>query len=95
MTAIRTQPANKFDLAAHLVLAGLEKFKGKMSAAEQRAAFGAYVFGKKNLTINCDGQGSVHVWASACFGLDSNSADVSFQDICDHVNGVKPVTLGF
>ena len=45
---------DKYAIAERLYLAGITKYKGTMTAAQQRAFFGRYIFGKKCMVIDND-----------------------------------------
>ena len=77
---------NKYEIAANLELNNLSNFEGKMSAAQQRAVFGANVFGKKTVKIDNTNQGNVEVWYSAAFGTDTSHTVKSFDEIVTFLN---------
>ncbi len=80
---------DKYKIAARIEIAGLDGFKGTMKAAQQKAIFGAYLFGRKTISIDASGQGRVHGTYSCAYGTDSAFFDISFQQIADDVNGVQ------
>lgn len=65
----------------NIILYGVDKYVGRMSADEQRKIFGAYLFGKKIIHINIKNQGTV----SSAFN-ESNRFEISFEKIADIVN---------
>ena len=69
-----------YDIAANLTLADLDGFKGVLPAATQRQMFGRNVYGRKTISIDCNGQGRVYGWRSLCFGTDGESFQHSFDD---------------
>ena len=82
----------KYDLAARLMLEGLDGFDGKMSADEQRRVFGRALFGKKRITITCDGQGEIWAHWSAAFGTTTAGAGFTFEQVADYIaHPDKPV----
>ncbi len=72
---------NRYDIAANLTLADLDGFKGVLPAATQKQMFGRNVYGRKSISIDCNGQGRVFGQFSVCFGTDGSFFDHSFDDI--------------
>ena len=74
----------KYDLTEALMMADLDGFHGKLTAQQQRAVFGAVVFGKKTITISCDGQGTVEVFHACWEGTHTSYSieTLSFERIC-------------
>lgn len=77
---------DKYQIAANVTLAGLDGFKGRLSAKRQREVFGAALFGKKLLRIDARNQGTVEASFSVCFGTDRNSSKRSFEEIAKAAN---------
>ncbi len=77
---------NKYDIAERVMFAGLDGFDGRMSANQQREVFGRAIFGRKRITISCDGQGEVEASWSAAFGTDRAGAAFSFAEVADYAN---------
>jgi len=84
---------SKYEIAANIEIANLSNFDGKLPAAQQRAIFGANVFGKKSITIRNQGQGAVEVRYSAAYGTDQVLTIVSFDEIATAVANNRPVNL--
>lgn len=84
---------SKYEIAANIALAGLDSFDGRMSAAQQRAIFGANVFGKKSITINNVNQGEIEVRYSAAYGTDQVLTRVSFEQVAQAVAASRPLSL--
>jgi hypothetical protein len=78
---------NKYEIAANVTLAGLDGFKGRLAAKQQRELFGANIFGKKVVKIDASNQGQVTGSFSVCFGTDRNHFEKSFEQIAKAVNG--------
>jgi hypothetical protein len=72
---------NRYDIAANLTLADLDGFRGVLPAATQKQVFGRNVYGRKTISIDCNGQGRVFGQFKVCFGTDSSFFDHSFDDI--------------
>lgn len=77
---------DKYQIAANVVLAGLDGFHGRLTAKQQREIFGANVFGKKLINIDASGQGKVTGSFSVCFGTDRDFFEKSFEVIAKYVN---------
>jgi hypothetical protein len=78
----------KYTIAANIAIAGLDTFEGKMSAAQQRAIFGGYWFGKKTIKIKNVGQGSVEAtWAVL---MDQMWTEKSFEQIAQAAAENRP-----
>ena len=86
---------NKYDIAANLAIEKKDYWAGRMSAKEQRAIFGAYIFGKKRLSINCDNQGTVEVRWKVAFGQDGHTVMVSFERAADLSNRLNSGELRY
>lgn len=71
---------DKYHIAAACGLLSLDGRPVKLTKDQQTAIFGAYIFGKQNLLFDSNGQGTLVVWASACFGTDSNSSRWTFEE---------------
>lgn len=84
---------SKYEIAANIALANLDNFDGKMSAAQQRAIFGANLFGKKSITIRNEGQGKVEVRYSAAYGTDQVWTFVTFEQIAQAIANSRPLSL--
>lgn len=82
---------NKYEIAANAEIAGIAGLnKGvKLTAAQQKEIFGAYLFGKQNLYIDLDGQGEVTATASCCFGTDCNQMTWTLDEVANAVNAGK------
>lgn len=84
MTATGT---DKYEVAARIALAGLDDGRWhRLTAAEQRAVFGAYLFGKKSLRFDTSNQGRVEYAYSCCFGTDACTGEHSLDRIAAAVN---------
>jgi hypothetical protein len=77
---------SKYEIAAKVAVEGIERRWLKMTAAEQKDVFGAYVFGKQSLWIDAEGQGELIVHRSCCFGTDGMTARFSFDDVAAAAN---------
>lgn len=77
---------DKYQIAANITIAGLDGFKGRLTAKQQKELFGANLFGKKKLTIDTSNQGRVFGSFSVCFGTCHNWFEKSFEEIADVVN---------
>ena len=73
----------KYDVASNLVIAGLDGFKGVLSAKQQRELFGYVPYGKKTVNIDCSGQGRVYGFRIVSFGTDSERFEHDFQRIAE------------
>ncbi len=80
---------DRYQIAANVALAGLDGFKGRLSAKQQREVFGAYFFGKKFIKIDASNQGSVSGGYSVCFGTDWSTFEKSFDQIATAVNSER------
>jgi hypothetical protein len=79
-----TMTRNKYDIAAAIMSADLDGYEGKLTATQQRTLFGAVIFGKKTVRINCDNQGTVDV-LHPCWEGTHTSYSVetrSFDTLC-------------
>jgi len=76
-----SQAMTKYDIAANITIAGLDGFRGRMSAKTQRDIFGRKAFGRKLINIDNTGQGRVFGCVSCSFGTDSNFFELSFDEI--------------
>lgn len=77
---------DQWSVAAQFAVNGLDGFRGKMTAACQRALLGAVPFGRKTIAINCDGCGSVRLkWRTSC-GTDTLFIDMTFAELADRIN---------
>lgn len=83
----------KYTIAANIALAELDTFEGRMPVAQQRAVFGANLFGKKTITIRNENQGSVEVRYSAAYGTDQVLTVVSFEEVARAVANGQRVSL--
>ena len=77
---------DQWSIASQFVVNGLDGFRGKMTAAAQRALLGAVPFGRKTITINCDGVGRVRLMWKVCFGTDSTAYNLTFAELADRIN---------
>ena len=77
---------DQYAIAAQFAVNGVDGFHGKMTAAAQRALLGAVPVGRKTITINGDGCGSVRLMWSVCFGTDSTGCDLTFAKLADRIN---------
>jgi hypothetical protein len=77
---------DKYEIAARAHLAGLDGRWLRLTAAQQRAIFGANVYGKKQIFIDTDNQGVVHYSYSACYGTDWATGEHSFDRIVRAAN---------
>lgn len=84
---------SKYIIAANIALAELDTFDGRMPAAQQRAVFGANVFGKKSITIRNEDQGSIEVRYSAAYGTDQVLTVVSFEQVAIAAATERPLSL--
>jgi hypothetical protein len=84
---------DKYEIAARAHLAGLDGRWLRLPAAQQRAIFGANLFGKKKILIDTDNQGVVHYAFSVCFGTDWATGEYSFEEIARQVNEGRPLTF--
>jgi hypothetical protein len=70
----------KYDVAT---IAALNNLDGndyhKLSAALQRDLFGFAAFGRKSVNFESDGQGTVRIANTACFGTDGNVTRMSYE----------------
>jgi hypothetical protein len=78
---------DKYQIAANVTLAGLDGFKGRLTAKQQREVFGANIFGKKVVKIDASNQGQVTGSFSVCYGTDRNIFEQTFEQIAKAVNG--------
>lgn len=83
----------KYDIAANIEIANLSTFDGKMPAAQQRAIFGADIFGKKSITIRNENQGAIEVRYSAAYGTDQVLTVISFDQIAGALSANRPLSL--
>lgn len=88
-----TYMIDKYQIAANVALAGLDGFNGRLTAKQQRAIFGANVFGKKVVKIDASNQGRVIGSFSVCFGTDRSHFEKSFEEIAKAVNGGHAVNF--
>lgn len=79
-------PLNQYSIAAQFAANGLDDFCGKITAAAQRALLGATPFGRKTVSIDCSGCGSVRLqWRSTC-GTDVLFLDLTFAELSQRIN---------
>ena len=77
---------DQWSTASQFAVNGLDGFRGKMTAAAQRALLGATPFGRKTIAIDCNGCGSVRLtWRSSC-GTDTLFVDMAFAELADRIN---------
>lgn len=77
---------DQYSIAAQFAVNGLDGFGGKIHAREQRALLGCTPFGRKTVSIDCSGCGSVRLtWRSSC-GTDTVFVDLSFAELADRIN---------
>jgi len=77
---------NQYSIAAQFAVNGLDGFRGKMTAAAQRALLGATPFGRKTVAIDCSGCGSVSLtWRSTC-GTDTMFLVLTFAELAERIN---------
>lgn len=77
---------NQYSIAAQFSANGLDGFRGKMTAAAQRALLGAAPFGRKTVTVDCSGRGEAKLtWRSSC-GTDTVGVDMTFAELADRIN---------
>jgi hypothetical protein len=81
-----TERLSKYDIAARVMLEGLDGFDGKLPAAKQREVFGRALFGKKTIHIDAEGQGTIRVWWSVCFGTMTDGRDLTFEEVAQIAN---------
>ncbi len=78
---------NKYDVAA---IAATNDLEGenfhKLTAAEQRELFGFAAFGRKSVNFESDGQGTVRIASTACFGTDGNVTLLSYEQFAEYCN---------
>jgi hypothetical protein len=85
---------DKYEIASRVTLAGLEGFKGTMSADQQRKVFGRYVFGKMLMEISTVDGGTVKGYRKVCFGTDWEDYTLTFDEIAEIVNNPdKPYSI--
>jgi hypothetical protein len=83
---------SKYDIAAIAAMNGLEGDDyHKLTAAEQRELFGFVVFGRKSVNFESDGQGTVHIASTACFGTDGNVTRLSYEQFAEYVNEQRKI----
>lgn len=78
----------KYDVAAQVTLAGIEGKAVKLTAAQQRAIFGGYVFGRATIQADCTGQGKVTISKNAGHSdicRDTLFAEYSFAQVAQAV----------
>lgn len=94
MTTMTPAQTDKYEIAAKAHLAGVDHGRWvRLTAAQQRDIFGAYLFGKKSLRISTDGQGSVEYVHSVCYGTDFSGGVYSLERIAEAVNGGHRLTF--
>ena len=77
---------DKYEIAAKVTIADQDGFVGTMAAKLQRELFGCYAFGRKTISIDASGQGSVSGHYSCCYGTDSAFFNKSFDQIARFSN---------
>jgi len=78
--------ADKHLIASRVTLAGLDGFKGTMTADQQRRLFGRKIFGKKYMEIDATNGGAVKGYWKTGFGHDWEEYTFSFDRIAMLVN---------
>jgi transcription antitermination factor NusG len=77
---------DKYEIASRIALAGLDGFKGTLTADQQRKLFGRYIFGKMVMNISCTDGGTITGFRKVCFGTDWEDYRLSFDEIAAIVN---------
>ncbi len=84
----------KYDVAA---IAAMNDLEGddyhKLTAAQQRELFGANILGRKSVNFESDGQGTVRIASTACFGTDSNVTRLSYEQFAQHINEHQKIEM--
>jgi hypothetical protein len=83
----------KYDVATIATLNGLDKDYQKLSAALQRDLFGFAAIGRKDVVFENDGQGTVRIASSACFGTDGNVKRLSYAEFAEYCNEKRRIEL--
>ena len=77
---------DRWSVASQFAVNGLDGFRGKVTAAAQRALLGAVPFGRKTVSIDCSGNGIVRLlWRTSC-GTDTLFIDMTLAELADRVN---------
>jgi len=77
---------DKYEIAGRVAVAGLDGFKGTLTAAQQRQLFGRYIFGKMYMEISCYAPGTVKGFRKVCFGTDWEEYSLTFEEIAGIAN---------
>jgi hypothetical protein len=77
---------DQYSIAAQFAVNGLDGFRGTMTAAAQRALLGSTPFGRKTVTIDCSGCGTVKMVWQCSFGQDSQFLDLTFAKLAERIN---------
>lgn len=81
------------DLGGLLAVNGLDAFQGRLTAATQKKLFGFPLFGKKEISIDCTGQGAVTYWWSVCFGTMAEQRTLPFTEVVAAIKTRTPLRV--
>lgn len=83
----------KYDVAAIAATNDLEGDWQRMAAKQQRELFGFAALGRKEFSFDGNGQGTVRVSVSKCFGTDSVTRSFSYAQFAEICNGHEKIEL--
>ena len=76
----------KYDVASIAAINDLEGDWQKLTASKQRELFGFAALGRKDVSFDGNGQGTVRVSVSKCFGTDSYTKCFSYAQFAEYCN---------
>lgn len=87
---------DKYQIAANVTIAGIDGTYQTMTASEQRAIFGGYVFGKVLIHADASDQGKVTISKQAGhsnIAPDTIFATYTFQQVAEAVNAGRKLGI--
>ena len=83
---------NKYDVASIAAMNDLEdESYQKLTAAKQRELFGANLVGRKDISFDSTGQGTVRIATSKAFETDCSVKRLSYEQFAEHINNKQKV----
>lgn len=87
-----TKMLTKYDIAS-IAAINIENGWQRMTAKQQRELFGFAALGRKQFSFDGNGQGTVSVSVSKCFGTDSVTKAFSYEQFAEICNKQEKIEL--
>lgn len=82
----------KYDIAS-IAAINVEDGWQRMTAKQQRELFGFAALGRKEFSFDSNGQGTVRVSVSKCFGTDSYTKCLSYAEFAEYCNKQEKIEV--